>query len=129
MFRPRMRGLYGGKENKGRYCTPACCYAWRRGKPAPHTFRPESTENERVRANGLVNMRLRRGADTRPSNCQKCGRGNCVIDGHHPDYNEPDLIAFLCRSCHMLAHRDRAFEAEVAAIARRVSKTRKAGAA
>jgi hypothetical protein len=66
-------------------------------------------------------MRLRRGVISRPSaclHCKKVGR----VDAHHPAYDQPDLVAFLCRSCHMRAHRDIAFEIEVARLAIQVPK-------
>ena len=40
------------------------------------------------------------GEITKPDRCQKCGKaGN--VDAHHPDYNIPDFLVFLCRSCHL----------------------------
>jgi len=79
-------------------------------------FTPESTSADRVRANGLINKRIKLGKIDRPGQCQHCAKPS-KTDGHHPDYSKPELIVFLCRSCHMKAHRDKAFEAEVAAKA------------
>lgn len=79
-------------------------------------FTPESSKSDRVRANGLINKRIKLGKIKRPSRCQYCGQP-ARTDGHHPDYRRPDLIVFLCRSCHMKAHHNKAFEAEVAAKA------------
>jgi hypothetical protein len=95
----------------GFYCSQRCRS---RAPRPPSTFRtPESTKAERVRANGLVNMRIRRGAMKRPKACQFCGKVGRV-DAHHPDYQQPDLVAFLCRSDHMRCHNDASFEKTVA---------------
>ena len=82
--------------------------------PAP--FTPQSSSADRVRANGLINKRIKLGKIDRPGQCQHCAKPG-KTDGHHPDYSKPDLIVFLCRSCHMKAHRDKTFEVEVAAKA------------
>jgi hypothetical protein len=87
----------------GWYCSHPC------RSRAPRNFTsfktPESTKEERVRANGLVNKRLKLGWFTRPTHCQKCGAEK-KLDTHHPDYSKPDEVLFLCRSCHMNAHHD-----------------------
>jgi hypothetical protein len=70
---------------------------------------PDSTKAERIRANGLVNMRQKRGTFKKPKTCMKCGRKPSRIDSHHPDYSKPAEVVFLCRSCHMKAHHDAAF--------------------
>ncbi len=36
--------------------------------------------------------------------CQSCGKAK-KVDGHHPDYNMPLAVLWLCRSCHMKLHR------------------------
>ncbi len=43
------------------------------------------------------------GAMPESKRCQQCGReGN--IDKHHPNYNHPLTIVFLCRRCHKREH-------------------------
>lgn len=69
---------------------------------------PESTKAERLRANGLVNMRLRRGWFTRPKACQVCGTDARRLDMHHRDYSKPEEVHFLCRGCHIRVHRNAA---------------------
>lgn len=107
------------KTNPGLYCSRRCASNAIRGlRPAVcDLFKtPASTKNERIRANGLINMRIKRGKVERPDACQHCGKVGRV-DGHHPDYSRPDEVAFLCRSCHMKCHAHPAFESEVAAKA------------
>lgn len=64
---------------------------------------PESSRQLRVRAQGLVNSRIKRGAIERPNACAECGKVGRV-DAHHEDYAKPAEVEFLCRSCHMKRH-------------------------
>lgn len=38
------------------------------------------------------------------SKCQKCGNGKNKIVAHHPDYNKPLFVEWLCEACHMSLH-------------------------
>lgn len=42
----------------------------------------------------------------KPDRCSNCGAHDTEIDicGHHPDYNNPLDVTWLCRSCHMMLH-------------------------
>jgi hypothetical protein len=93
------------KKRHAKYCSPACCNADRVGKPAPGFITPESTKQQRIAANGLVNKRLKLGWFTKPTTCTKCGH-TARLDSHHADYSKPEQVYWLCRSCHVLAHRD-----------------------
>jgi len=42
----------------------------------------------------------------RPLNCERCGRDAVSIQAHHPDYDDPANIEWLCSSCHRLHHLD-----------------------
>jgi hypothetical protein len=87
----------------GRFCSPACTAEARRGKPVEGFVTPESEKAQRIRANGFVNMRLRRGFFEKPKACMKCGKVG-RLDSHHTDYSKPEEVYWLCRSCHMTAH-------------------------
>jgi len=89
------------KPNAGRYCSHSCA-AVAGGRARPHVV-PESTKAERIRANGLINTRVSRGLMDKPIACESCGKEG-PVDGHHDDYNRPDVVRWLCRSCHMSLH-------------------------
>lgn len=112
-FRPYVRQLY---RNAGMFCSEPCRKRFRRAALHHDFVTPQSSKTERTRAQGLINMRIRRGTLSRPDACQHCGTP-AKTDGHHPDYAQAELIVFLCRSCHMKAHRSPEFEREVAAKA------------
>src|SRR5688500_12462626 len=57
----------------------------RRSPPPRPQCIPPSTKEERVRANGLINKRIKLGRIIRPDFCQKCG-ARCRADAHHTDY-------------------------------------------
>ena len=54
---------------------------------------------KRLRAGALLNAALSRGGIRRGTRCEKCG-GSFIIEGHHPDYDEPLEVIWLCKFCH-----------------------------
>jgi len=58
---------------------------------------------EKVRARYLVKDAVRRGDLVRPGMCSKCNKPK-PVDGHHPDYERPLDVIWLCRSCHKCRH-------------------------
>ncbi len=80
--------------------------SWRR--------RPEVLERERARsavrrqtkewqARAELNKAVKRGDLVRPSTCSKCGEAG-RIEGHHPDYDRPLDVVWLCADCHERHH-------------------------
>lgn len=103
------------RKGLGFFCSPSCRSKERR--PGPGNFRtPESTKAERVRANGLINKRLRDGKITRPTACMECRQSRRLM-AHHPDYSRPAFIVWLCRPCHLKSHHSAEFGKRVAAKA------------
>lgn len=81
-----------------------------------------STENGRLRINQAVarslasnrakqNARarlgyhLKKGTLVAPSVCKDCGM-TAKVQGHHPDYNKPLEVIWLCVNCHAKLHRE-----------------------
>ncbi len=61
-------------------------------------------ENEKyitpeVRIGAKTRRAIALGKIQKPDICQECGKKG-EVDTHHPDYQNPDLIEFLCRFCH-----------------------------
>jgi len=54
-----------------------------------------------------VAQALRKGTLIKPSNCSDCGRDEyeVFIEGHHPDYDKPLDVVWLCKECHLKEHR------------------------
>jgi hypothetical protein len=87
------------KRGWGLYCSRSCA----RTAQNEAITNNKSSYAEKIRANGLINMRLRRGHLFKPSACTQCGKAR-RLDGHHEDYAKPADIEWLCRSCHMKRH-------------------------
>lgn len=106
----------------GKFCGAKCANTFR-GKMATAA----GDRAEKIRANGLINERIKRGEMFRPEACENCGRAGRV-DAHHPDYCQPETIVFLCRSCHAKAHHHPEIAASVATLAySRVTRRQKGG--
>jgi hypothetical protein len=72
---------------------------------------------KKVRANGLINRRIKLGMIERPTRCELCGI-TARTDACHIDYDLPDVVTFACRSCHMKGHYDPAVDAAIRALAK-----------
>lgn len=58
---------------------------------------------EKVYAHGVLNRALHNGKIDRPDRCSKCFCEE-KLHAHHPDYNKPLEVIWLCRSCHEILH-------------------------
>ncbi len=86
------------RPGHARFCSLSC-----KAKAMPAFRAIDVPEATKIRANGLINMRVRRGSIKRPEACTKCGKPG-KVDGHHDDYSKPGEVQWLCRSCHMKRH-------------------------
>ncbi|SRR5216684_2263199 len=55
---------------------------------------------EKDRAHRVVFNALRNGQLVRPRACSNCGKV-CIPQAHHPDYEKPLEVIWLCRPCHL----------------------------
>lgn len=67
---------------------------------------PEATDNQKMRAQAIVNMRNRRGWFTKPKNCCLCGVAGKRLNSHHQDYSREIEVWWICYRCHYRVHRD-----------------------
>jgi hypothetical protein len=63
-------------------------------KANPHVYRARSK----------VRTALKNGKLTKPDTCSNCNK-ETNIEAHHPDYNKPLEVIWLCRKCHKAEHR------------------------
>jgi hypothetical protein len=63
---------------------------------------PTTAQRRKDAARSIAGVYLRRGQLTRRP-CQVCGDPRSEM--HHPDYDRPLLVRWLCRSCHLTLHR------------------------
>ena len=69
-----------------------------------HFYRGGIVKDEYV--SNLTEEAIERGKLVRPDNCEVCGKfykfkdGRTAIQAHHPDYNKPLEVMWLCQKCH-----------------------------
>lgn len=73
-------------------------------------YRGGSTASDR--AQNLLEKAIERGEIQRSESCETCGGspifkdGRTGIQAHHPDYNRPYDVMWLCQPCHHAWHRE-----------------------
>lgn len=60
---------------------------------------------EKVLARTILNGAVKSGKLEKPEKCPKCGSEG-RIEGHHPDYEKPLEVGWVCPLCHAEIHRD-----------------------
>jgi len=74
-----------------------------------HFYRGGATADER--ANDILEYAIKTGVMVRRDSCQSCGKqnelrnGRSTIEAHHPDYNKPLDVMWLCSKCHHEWHK------------------------
>jgi len=55
-----------------------------------------------IRAHNLTTARIRRKLIKKPKRCEGCNKkaNNTIISAHHPNYDKPYVIQWLCPKCH-----------------------------
>lgn len=56
---------------------------------------------QKSRAHGVA----RKAHPKKPKKCQECKKSSKMLHRHHPDYNKPKEIIWLCPPCHGVKHR------------------------
>ena len=84
------------------YCLPCGNQAMRDSRRRNGGYRalPEP-EKVKSRCRAYTNVLIHRGVLVRQP-CEKCG--NPKSEAHHPDYQKPRLVKWLCRTCHLEGH-------------------------
>ena len=85
---------------------------YRRTHPGYEKRRLPYEERKRKRgmkllANSVLTQAVRHGRVKKPNRCESCGTvlPKKHIHGHHPDYNKPLEVRWLCVTCHGAEHR------------------------
>jgi hypothetical protein len=81
-------------------------YYHRNGDKSRSQDRERSKTKEgrlRNKAKQAVLRAVRSGDLVKPSVCPECGQSK-AIHGHHPDYDKPLAVLWLCRDCHVELH-------------------------
>lgn len=92
-------GDLGDRYGKQRYCK-SCHAANMRATRPKHSELPDEAR-KRANARAYAHVYVKRGKIIKDS-CVKCGDPKSEI--HHPDYNKPTLVIWMCRKCHLEHH-------------------------
>lgn len=60
---------------------------------------------KRNRARSIASAAVASGKLQRPQQCDECGARSDSIEAHHPDYDKPLEVEWLCSACHTDRHR------------------------
>jgi len=74
----------------------SCQYAIQSKRYYAEHFKPEAKE--------IAREAYRQGKIQKPLFCERC-RQTKRLEKHHPDYEKPTKIIWVCRRCHSLIHR------------------------
>ena len=80
-----------------KYCSMQCKVEAQ--KTGWQTFRQATAKARRAQA--LVRYHVSAGNMVRPTICEECGTTDRSIEAAHYDYDQPLLVRWLCRSCHV----------------------------
>lgn len=86
-------------ENRGSYCKPCRAAYARENRPKHSELSPEA--RRRANCRSYTNMLIKRGELQRMP-CVSCGKPNA--QAHHPDYDDPRRVTWLCKDCHGTHH-------------------------
>jgi hypothetical protein len=86
------------RQAKGTQCIDCHAAYMRKNRCRYSELSPEQKRKANCRS--YTNMLIRRGKLKREG-CQKCGS---KAQAHHPDYSNPRLVIWLCRTHHQIAH-------------------------
>ena len=90
--------LFSPARLTAKYCSQGCKAAAQVMAAKDRKPRPVATP-EAKRAQRRVRWLIESGKLSRPSSCEECGC-EAKTEGAHYDYAQPELVRWLCRSCH-----------------------------
>lgn len=95
--------FYGRLDGAREYCHKRCSGKIS-GKLVHNNFTSMPGVKElRLIAKDWIKCAIKSNKIMRPNYCSNC-KYICVPDAHHPDYNKPNEVIWLCKSCHMKLH-------------------------
>jgi hypothetical protein len=88
---------------------------WKRRHPERVRLHRLRLNRDHLRARWRVADAIRSGRLVRPSTCSECGvdpgvdeLGRSRVEAHHDRYDDPLVVRWLCRPCHIDEHRSAA---------------------
>lgn len=98
-------------------CSRSRGWYWAHPERASANFKRWARENperraanqgtpQQLRARYTLKNAMKRGEITKPTTCEHCHRkiAKAKLHGHHPDYEKPLEVEWLCTTCHSAEH-------------------------
>jgi len=108
--RAAMRAYY--RANRAAYSAYQSAYKTNRKATDPEyrervqaNHRRETRDPKKDACRSATKRAIRDGKLTRPTACERCGKP-CRPEAHHPSYDRPLEIKWLCKACHTAEHHD-----------------------
>lgn len=115
----RHKGNKDGHLNKCKSCARADVIARRQTDPKVQeydrkrgnrrtredTLKYREANPKKYKAQTWVNNAVRDGRLVKSTVCEAC-ESTLHVEGHHDDYDQPQVVRWLCSRCHSLWHRD-----------------------
>lgn len=95
------------------YC--AACHAAYMRRNRPKFAELEGDARKRAVCRSYTKNLIRRGELQREP-CRDCGDEKSEV--HHPDYDDPRNVVWLCRTCHLSLHRNESVGDSAASLGR-----------
>lgn len=100
MKRKKVCGKCGVSNRRPTHAYCLICHAeYMRNYRRKHPMTAAQKKKDNCRS--YAHVYLKRGNIIK-SPCKKCGNVNSEM--HHPDYNKPLYVIWLCRKCHLMLH-------------------------
>ena len=90
------------REREGEEATKQKWNDWyEKNKEHRRAYQRARQDKRKSYAHNALQYALRKERIIRPEHCSSCDK-ECKPDAHHPDYDKPLEVIWLCRSCHRL---------------------------
>ena len=101
---PYCRECWRGISQKNREIKRQYMKKWQRENREYLAEYRKSVSQKKRKARFHINGRRNRGTIEVPGTCSSCGGSEYRIEAHHPDYDHPKQVEWLCVACHRKEH-------------------------
>jgi hypothetical protein len=97
---------FSSNDGRRTACSPKCAQLAKRQNNLTRQARQRDKFPLHERARQILKNAVLAGLIRRPGHCETCLDGDSLIQAHHPDYEKPFYVFWLCRVCHVRAEQE-----------------------